>query len=129
MPLASRRRYRRDFFGWLLCRMAEPPYRLRAATTPRFIPTVRGSRADVLAEFVRLQQELTARLYRADGLDLSALKIVSPFDNRLAYHLYSCFRILPTHQRRHLWQGEQVLKELGRAELESTGELRLASAD
>ena len=112
LPRGSRRSMRRDFTGWLLCLIAEPPYRRRASTTAQFIPDRMGSRADVLAEFVRLQQELTSRVYRAEGLDLTSLVIVSPFDGRLRYHLYSCFRVLPTHQRRHLWQAEQVLSRL-----------------
>lgn len=106
------RRYRRDLTGWLLCRMSEPPYRIRTTTRPRFVPADPGSRSEVLSEFVRLQQELTVRLYRTEGLHLGKIRIVSPFDGRLEYSLYSCFRILPAHQRRHLWQGEQVRRLL-----------------
>lgn len=108
----SPRRYRRDLTGWLLCRMAEPPYRLRTTTRPRFMPAGLGSRGEMLSEFVRLQQELTIRLHRTPGLNLARIRIVSPFDGRLEYSLYSCFRILPAHQRRHLWQGEQVHRML-----------------
>lgn len=130
MAVTGPRRFRRDFSGWLLCTMAEPPYRYRAITTARFVPDASGSRADILAEFVRLQQELTSRVYHAEGLDLTRLTIVSPFDGRLEYNLYSCFRILPTHQRRHLWQGEQILDELARLAREAPGAWRLAeSAD
>jgi DinB superfamily len=129
LAVTGPRRFRRDFIGWLLCAISEPPYRFRASTAPRFIPEASGSRADVLAEFVRLQQDLTSRVYHAEGLDLTRLTIVSPFDGRLEYNLYSCFRILPTHQRRHLWQGERVLDELTTLAGE-TRTLRLAeSAD
>lgn len=108
--IASRQpnRYRRDFFGWLLCHISEPPYRLKASTRPRFVPATIGSRAEVLTEFVSLQQELTVRVHRAEGLELGRLRIVSPFDGRLEYSLYSAFRIIPAHQRRHLWQGSQI---------------------
>jgi hypothetical protein len=105
-------RYRLDFFGWLLCRISEPPYRLKASTRPRFVPVNIGSRAEVLAEFVRLQQELTVRVHQADGLELGRLRILSPFDGRLEYSLYSALRIIPAHQRRHLWQGEQIHRML-----------------
>jgi hypothetical protein len=131
LPVPPPRRFRRDFTGWLLCRMAEPPYRRRATTTGAFIPDIAGTRADILAEFVRLQQELTTRVYHADGLDLTSLIIVSPFDGRLQYHLYSCLRVLPTHQRRHLWQAEQVMAQLPLLGTEARETLRLAggSAD
>lgn len=115
LPVTRPRRFRRDMTGWLLCLLAEPPYRRRLRTTPRFVPQGNGNRAEVLAEFVRLQQELTTRVYHAEGLDLASVSIVSPLDGRLRYHLYSCFRLLPTHQRRHLWQAEQVMRRLHRA--------------
>lgn len=124
------RRFRRDFTGWLLCAISEPPYRYRAVTTARFTPEVSGTRAEVLASFVRSQQELTCRVYHAEGLNLMRLSLVSPFDGRLEYNLYSCFRIIPTHQRRHLWQGEQVLEEVDKITGPVTGSFRLAeSAD
>jgi hypothetical protein len=126
IPMSRPRRFRRDFTGWLLCRMAEPPYRFRATTTAPFVPSGAGTRAEVLADFVRLQQELTSRVYHAEGLDLTSLVIISPFDGRLSYHLYSCFRVLPTHQRRHLWQAERVFEELSGMATESYGTLRLA---
>jgi DinB family protein len=105
-------RYRRDLTGWLLCRISEPPYRLKASTQPRFVPRAIGTRAEVLTEFVHLQQELTVRVHRAEGLELGRLRIVSPFDDRLEYSLYSAFRIIPAHQRRHLWQGERIHRML-----------------
>lgn len=122
-------RYRRDLAGWVLCRISEPPYRLKTTTRPRFVPANRGTRAEVLAEFVALQQELTIRVHRAEGLDLGRLPIVSPFDGRLEYSLYSCFRIIPTHQRRHLWQGEQVERRLAEGTVgDSAAGLRLAQS-
>lgn len=75
-----------------------------------------GTREEALGDFLRPQGELSDRLRSADGLDLSQLMITSPFDQRLTYHLYSCSRVLPAHQRRHLWQADQV-----RARLSATG--------
>ncbi len=124
------RRFRRDLTGWLLCAMSEPPYRYKALTTERFTPESTGTRAEVLAAFVRTQQELNSRVYHAEGLNLTRLTVLSPFDGRLQYNLYSCFRIIPTHQRRHLWQAEQILEEIDRLTGHVTEPFRLAeSAD
>jgi hypothetical protein len=109
---ASRSRtptYKRDFVGWLLCRMLEPPYSQRLKTTPPFVPLNAGSKDDLLREFTQLQQELIARLSTACGLDLVRVRIRSPFNERMRYNVYSCFRILAAHQRRHLWQAAGVL--------------------
>ena len=44
----------------------------------------------------------------AQGLPLERLHVVSPFNARVKYNLYSASRLIPVHQRRHLWQAEQV---------------------
>ena len=105
------RRYRRDMLGWFLCRSLEPPARVaRFTTIPSFVPVVgTGTKQQVLAEFARLQAEIKRRLDEASGRDLNHLKITSPFNERLSYNVYSAFRVVPVHQRRHLWQAEQVL--------------------
>lgn len=109
----ARERHRRDLLGWFLCRSMEPPVRIRVKTSTPFVPTASGSRAELLAEFDRLQAEVVESLDAADGLQLEKLKVGSPFNSRLRYNLYSCFRIIPAHQRRHLWQAEQELRALG----------------
>ncbi|MBI4420376.1 MAG: DinB family protein [Gemmatimonadetes bacterium] len=101
-------RYRRDFMGWLLCWMVEPPARLRLRTSASFVPETTGSRESLIADFAQLQNELTHRLEAASGLDLNRLRITSPFEERMRYNLYSAFRAIPAHQRRHLWQAEGV---------------------
>jgi DinB superfamily len=106
---AAPERYRRDPGGWLLEAMLEPPVHLRLPTTAPFQPPATGTREEILRAFGELQQSLRQRLEQADGLDLARVRIASPFNERLRYNLYSCFRILAAHQRRHLWQGEQAL--------------------
>jgi hypothetical protein len=103
--------YRRDVIGWLLGRLAEPPVRLRTRTPAPFvptIPTVARPAAEVLRDFDALQEELIECLYRAAGLALDRVDIASPYDPRVHYNLYSCLRLIPAHQRRHLWLGEQI---------------------
>lgn len=104
--------YRRDFFGWLLGRMVEPPVRLRTKTAAPFIPPRIDPPEAAMPEFDRLQGELIGVLRQASGLALDRIRMASPFDSRIHYNLYSCFRILPAHQRRHLWLGEKTRREL-----------------
>ena len=101
-------RYRRDFFGWLLWKSQPPPVRIRTKTIARFIPESTAPTEQLVAEFDRLQEVQWRRLAEADGLALNDIKVVSPFNAKLQYNLYSCFSILPAHQHRHLWQAEQV---------------------
>jgi hypothetical protein len=104
--------YRRDFMGWLLGVMTEPPVRLRTKTTAPFIPSRIEPPETAMTEFDRLQSDLIDTLRQASGLALDQIKMTSPFDPRVHYDLYSCFRILPAHQRRHLWLGERTQREL-----------------
>jgi hypothetical protein len=101
-------RYRRDIAGWLLSTLLEPPVYIRTKTIAAFVPASAGTRAEVGADFARSQTELVRRLERASGRDLNRLKIVSPFNARLSYNVYSAFRVLAAHQRRHLWQAERA---------------------
>ncbi len=63
---------------------------------------------ETLERFDYLQQELQVRIDRSAGLALDRLRLVSPFDARVKYNLYATFCIIAAHQRRHLWQAEQV---------------------
>lgn len=104
--------YRRDLIGWFVGFMAEPALRIRVKTTAPFVPPEIEPRDRVLAEFDRLQEDLGNCVKAAEGLDLGRLRIVSPFDARLKYNLYSAFRIVPAHQRQHLAQAEAVIRAI-----------------
>jgi hypothetical protein len=102
--------YRRDFVGWLLGHVIEPPVRVRTKTTAPFVPQGAEPKAGVMDAFDMFQSQLIGRLGEANGLDLGRLRIVSPFDPRIKYNLYSCLRIIPAHQRLHLKQAEEVVR-------------------
>ena len=102
-------RFRRDLMGWFLWKVMPPPARMKAKTTPGFVPTASAPRAEIVARFEEFQREQLDLLDAADGLDLQALRVPSPFSTRVHYNLYSAFSILPRHQHRHIWQAEQTL--------------------
>jgi len=109
-PSPTDRRLRRDLAGWLLWRVIGPPVRMKMKTTTRFIPEADLSREQSIAEFDHLQREQIERARGSDGLPIDQVSIVSPFNKRLKYNLYSCLTILPRHMHRHLWQAEHVWK-------------------
>ena len=84
------------------------PVRLKIATAPPFKPGQIDPLHEVLERFDYLQGELLVRLERGAGLALDRQPVVSPFNARLRYNLYSAFCVLTAHQRRHLWQAERV---------------------
>ncbi|HVR99045.1 MAG TPA: DinB family protein [Thermoanaerobaculia bacterium] len=104
--------FRRDFVGWLLERMAEPPVRVKVKTTAPFVPGSLEPKETVLGDFDRLQAEAVAFLPQAAGLAIDKVKITSPFDARIRYNLYSALRAFTAHERHHLWLGEQTRARL-----------------
>ena len=110
----ARGRYRLDPMGAIIALATGPLPRIgayrfgRASTAPAFVPSGALPRDHLLAEFDRLQEEQISLALQAEGLPLGQVKIASPFDPRVRYNLYSCFVILPRHQRRHVEQAERV---------------------
>ncbi|HXV14256.1 MAG TPA: DinB family protein [Candidatus Krumholzibacteria bacterium] len=102
--------YELDFWGWLLIKSFES--RLRMKTPDSFVPPTIEPKDKVLREYDDLQNELSALLVENGDLALGKIKIVSPFNASITYHVYSAYRIIPSHQRRHLAQAERVLMTL-----------------
>lgn len=101
------RRFRHGIVGRVLLWMLEPPYRYRVRTGPAFIPTApRGPDAD-LADLMERHAALRERLALSDGLALDRHTLVSPFDARVRYSLFTTYCVIAAHERRHLWQVEK----------------------
>lgn len=106
--------YRADLLGRLLVWIMEPPVFLRSRTPAPFVPHELPSRDEVVDSFFESQFELIACVEDAAGLDLTRLRIRSPFDSRFHYSLFSAFRLLVAHERRHLWQAQQAAEKVTR---------------
>ena len=103
-----------DLLGRILRWFMEPPVRTRMKTAAPFVPKGVRAKTESLNEFMSLQDALIELLHEAETVSMTRVKIVSPFDSRVRYNLYSAFRIIAAHQRRHLWQGEQAVAMLRR---------------
>lgn len=79
-------------------------------------PATRRSIDELVAEFTGLQDRFIAIANGADGLDLRRIKVTSPVTRLIRLSLGQWLEGLAGHQRRHLWQAEQLRAELsGRA--------------
>ncbi len=103
-----------DLAGWLLVRLMEPPIWFGSRTNPAFIPEAAEPVEKVVADFHESQRELIDAVGAMDGLDITSIRITSPFRSNMRYSVYSALRILAAHQRRHLWQAEHALDAVGR---------------
>lgn len=100
--------FRMGLVAWALQRFLEPPYRMKTTTAAAFVPATLDPMDATLERFDVLQQQVQERIDRSAGLALDRLRVTSPFDARVKYNLYAAFCLIATHQRRHLWQAEQV---------------------
>ena len=112
-PRGKRPVPRMDVLGRVLAWFLEPPIRKKVKTSAPFVPKSTRAKAEAFGEFASLQEKLIDLLRDAREADLRA-KIVSPFDKRVRYNIFSAFRIVAAHERRHLWQAEQAVAELRR---------------
>ena len=69
-------------------------------------------KAETLAEYDRSQDALLAMIRLGDGIDLTRIELVSPFDPRLHYSFFSALHIEAAHQRRHIWQATKARDRL-----------------
>jgi hypothetical protein len=111
---AAARPPKMDLIGRVLRWFLEPPIRQRVKTTARFVPRSVRAKAEAFGEFAALQSKITELLNATRGMDIGRIKVVSPFDKRVRFNLYSAFRVLVAHERRHLWQAEQAVNALRR---------------
>jgi hypothetical protein len=118
MALAKRRKgapdapYRMDMLGRLLFWALEPPPKLRSTTRSAFIPAESLDAQTVFAEFEEKQQRIVNKMFTCRGLAIDAIKIASPFNNKLRYSVWSSFVVTAAHARRHVWQAEKALSTL-----------------
>ena len=110
--LTSTKKPSMDVVGRVLRWFLEPPIRSRVKTAAPFVPKSVRAKAEAFGEFSSLQSKLIDLLHEADGLDLKKIRLISPFDKRVKYNLYSAFRIVVAHQRRHLWQAEKAIADV-----------------
>lgn len=106
--------HRLGLIGYFVVRQNEPPvkHNRRVKTAAAFAtPGVRPI-ADAVGEYESLQRRLIQLLVESEGLDIAKIKVRSPFYSRLRYSVYFAFRLIPAHQRRHLWQAEEALKHV-----------------
>ncbi len=97
------------FQRWAI-RNNDAPAKMKFKTPKKFQPPPHLSLDAVRSEFVRWQDEFSARLRNADGLDLRRAKEVFPFWP-MTWSLGSLFQMMLAHERRHVHQARTVRQD------------------
>lgn len=100
--------------NWFVGVMEPPPRkRVQVPKKLRVPPSSTHDPAATLERFDRLHAELIEVIRSADGLDLKRAKLPSVASRLIVLSLGQWFGFLVAHDRRHVWQARQVMKEPG----------------
>lgn len=106
--------FRHSMLGNFFIRMVEPPYKLKVPVPIDLVEEAEvKDPEEVIARFLHMKEQMLAMLVRADGLDLGAVTINSPFRRPLRLSLGQWFGFIAAHDRRHLWQAWNVRRDAG----------------
>jgi hypothetical protein len=94
--------------SWFAATLEPPPKKNFPAPKSFFPDPAKGSLSESVDQFVAHQTSLQELLSSVDGLDCNGVKLRSPASALLRFRLGAAFAITDVHQRRHLWQAEQV---------------------
>ena len=93
--------------GWFI-RSLEPRAGPRLKAPRKIVPAARKSRTEVGEQWERVQAELRELMHAAAPLDLNRTRFINPFIPLLRWSVGTGFLALDAHERRHIWQAEQV---------------------
>ena len=103
---------RNGIIGGIFLKFTEPPVKLRVVAPRPFVPSSRLERTALLDEYGDLRQKMADLMLAANGLNLGRVKLKFPPVPQLRFRLGTTFAVFLAHERRHLWQAENVLREL-----------------
>ena len=102
-----------SFFGRQFLKTMEPPVTRRFPAPRNIIPRIHKSRDDIMRSFRDGHDRLRGMIRAAADIDVNRAKFTNPFFKMFRLRVGTGLRIGPAHDRRHLWQAENVRKAPG----------------
>jgi len=98
--------------GRLFLKRLEPPITGKVPAPKSILPGSRLDPESVLASLSRAHDEIRKLLQEAAELDCNAIRFRNPLIRALRVRVGTAFLILNAHERRHLWQADNVRKAM-----------------
>jgi hypothetical protein len=101
--------------GWLgrwFINELEPPPKRKLKSPKKARPTAQLKGAEVLNSFLAGHDQVRALIEEARDLDLNRIRFRNPFLRLLPWTVGTGLMVIGAHDRRHLWQAEQVIKAM-----------------
>ena len=98
------------FWGKMVIKAVAPESTRKLKAPKIFHPS--SSRVDgaIIRRFIDQQNQVIRYMKATEDLDLEKIKISSPVTNLITYSLMDAYRIIITHEKRHLLQAMRVSK-------------------
>ena len=100
------------FSGWFIQSQDEPARRKFKAPT-KVLPAQSGSPQEHLQALLKSHETIRVLIQSGASVDLNRLRFKNPFLGVLRFTVGTGLMIINAHERRHLWQAEQVKKASG----------------
>ena len=107
------------FFGRKFANSLEPPVTRRTSAPRKIKPRPVASRDEVLRGYHSAHDDLRRLLADAATIDVNRATFPNPFFGFVRVRVSTGFGVIAAHDRRHIWQAEQVERDLrGRSQPE-----------
>lgn len=94
---------------WFI-RMLSPNPPFKVPVPPQYVPPSAEAVKDAVACFLKLQEDLLAAIQAANGLNLTARKVVSPASKMVRLSVGAWLEATVAHEQYHLLQLQELLK-------------------
>ena len=100
------------FFGKKFVASQEPPVKRRLRAPQQVQPKPSRSRDEIMRAYHAAHDEVRRLIADCATIDTNRATFSNPFLPIIKVRVSTGLNVLPAHDRRHLWQAEQVEKEL-----------------
>jgi hypothetical protein len=101
------------FFGALFVNSLEPPVKRRVRAPRTMRPALQKGRHEILAEYRAAHDAIRRLVMDAAAIDVNRARYRNPFLKLVNFKVSTGLRVITAHDRRHLWQAEQVRRAAG----------------
>ena len=100
-----------SFWGKMLIKAVAPESKRKLKAPKIFQPSRSSVDSAVIGRFIDQQSRVIRYMKATEDLDLEKIKISSPVTNLITYSLMDAYRIIVTHEKRHILQARRVLDQ------------------
>jgi hypothetical protein len=100
------------FFGRQFIASLEPPVKRRSGAPGKIKPMPNRGRDEILRAYRTAHDDIRTLIDEAAATDVNRATFRNPFIPIVRVKVATAFQVIAAHDRRHLWQAEQVEREI-----------------